>query len=152
MNSLICPVSPNTIDKNASRIGATMTAIVLVAYAISGFWPILLLVVADYVVRVFTPYKAPSGWIAGWLARAAKLTPAPMNAGPKIFAWRLGFITAVVSLVLVPISPTASVIVAALLAALNALDGVFNLCVGCVIYTYIVLPYHNRTSVPESAS
>lgn len=146
MNSLICPVSSDSIDKPASRLGATLTAILLATYALTGFWPLLVLIVADYAVRVLTPYKAPTARIAGRLARAANLTPAPMNVGPKIFAWRLGFIMAALALLLVPISLTASIIVAALLAALNALDGVGNLCLGCLIYTYIVLPYNNRTA------
>ena len=88
-------------------------------------------------------------WIAGWLARAGQTHARADERCRRFSRGGWAFITAVVSLVLVPISPTASVIVAALLAALNALDGVFNLCVGCVIYTYIVLPYHNRTSVPS---
>ncbi len=50
------------------------------------------------------------------------------------------FIIAAVSLLLLPCSATASIVVAALLAMLNALDGVFNRCVGCMIYTYVVLP------------
>jgi hypothetical protein len=138
---LICPISTKTINKSASRIGATLTALFLVLYAITGFWLILVLVVIDYAIRVLTPYQAPISILANWTTTLFRIEPQPMNEGPKLFAWRLGFAMAVVALVLLPFSPLASVIVALILAGLNILDGVGNLCVGCVIYTYLVLPY-----------
>ena len=141
MGTLVCPISPETIDKRAARTGATLTALLLVAYAFTGVWPVIAFVAVDYVVRVLTPYRAPIAVVAGWVTKVARIAPAPMNKGPKIFAWRLGFLMAVASLALVPFSPTASIIVAIALAGFNVLDGVFNLCVGCTIYTYIVLPY-----------
>jgi hypothetical protein len=141
MSNLICPISPETTDKRASRVGAVLTATLLVVYAATGVWPLLVFVVADYVVRVLTPYRAPIARLGAAAVRITGRPPKPMNKGPKIFAWRIGFLMAAVSLVLLPVSPTASAIVAAALAGFNVLDGVGNLCVGCVIYTYLVLPY-----------
>jgi len=69
-----------------------------------------------------------------------------MNKGPKIFAWRIGFLMAVVSLGLLFVSPQASVIVAVALAGFNILDGVLNFCVGCVLYSYVVLPMFGSES------
>lgn len=140
MSNLICPVSSETIDKRAARIGAALTALLLVVYVVTGAWPLLVFVVADYVVRVLTPYRSPLGLVGTAVVRVAGVAPKPMNKGPKIFAWRLGLVMAAASLALVPVSPTASAAVAAVLAALSMLDGVGNLCVGCVIYTYLVLP------------
>lgn len=54
---------------------------------------------------------------------------------------------AVSAVVLLPISPPASIAMAAALAGFNVLDGVFNLCVGCVVYTYLVLPYFGPSKV-----
>lgn len=142
MNGLICPVSSQTIDKNASRVGATITAAALVGYAVTGLWPILLLVAADYVVRVCTPYRSPIAQLAAVITRLAGIPPKRMNKGPKVFAWRVGFLMAVVAIVLLPFSLTGSIITAAGLAAFNLLDGVGNLCVGCAIYTRLVLPFN----------
>ncbi len=47
---------------------------------------------------------------------------------------------ATVTMALYPLNPTASLIVGAALAVFNFLDGVFSLCVGCVVYTWIVVP------------
>ncbi len=140
MSNLICPISADSIDKRAARVGAALTATLLVAYAATGLWPILAFVVADYVVRVLTSYRSPIARVAAAGLAVAGVPPKRMNKGPKIFAWRLGFLMAVGSLVVLPLSPTASAVVAVVLAGFNVLDGVFNLCVGCVIYTYVVLP------------
>ena len=141
MLNLICPISNEFIDKNAARVGATLTALLLVAYALTGAWPILLAVVADYIVRVFTPYRPPLSMLGGQIVKVAGIAPLPMNKAPKIFAWRVGFLMAVPAALLLPISPYASAVVAVVLAGFNFLDGIGNLCVGCVIYTYVVLPY-----------
>jgi hypothetical protein len=152
MSNLVCPISPETIDKRASRVGAALTATLLVIYAVTGVWPVLVLVVADYVVRVLTPYRSPIARVGAATMKVAGASPKPMNKGPKIFAWRIGFLMAVVTLVLLPVSPTASAVVAAALAGFNVLDGVFNLCVGCVIYTYLVLPYFGPPDLDPATS
>lgn len=152
MSNLICPISPDAIDKRAARVGAALTATLLVAYAFTGVWPLLVLVVADYVVRVLTPYRSPIARAGGAVMKVVGLSPKRMNKGPKIFAWRLGFLMAAASLLLLPISPTASGVVAVVLAGFNVLDGVFNLCVGCVIYTYIVLPYFGRPDIEPTTT
>lgn len=142
MPKLICPVSLETIDKRVSRVGAVTTAAALVAYAATGFWPILAVVVTDYLVRVFTPFRPPVSVPSSWLVKAVWPGGADlMNKGPKIFAWRVGFLMAAASLVLLPVSPTASIATAAALAGFNVLDGACNFCVGCAVYTYVVLPY-----------
>jgi len=140
VSKLICPVSNETIDKRTSRVGAGLTAVVLVVYAATGVWPLLVLVVADYIIRVFTTRRSPVALAGRTVLRVAHVAPKPMNKAPKIFAWRIGFLLAVASLACLAVSPTASAVVAVALATFNVLDGVFNLCVGCVIYTYLVLP------------
>ena len=140
MTSLICPISPKILNKRAVRVGAITTAVLLIAFAVTQFWLILVFVVADYAIRVLTPGPAPISWLARGIVKIPNIKPEPMNAGPKIFAWRLGFLMAVAAILILPFSIPASVIVALALAGLNLLDGVGNLCVGCLIYTYIVLP------------
>jgi hypothetical protein len=75
MSKLICPVSAETIDKGASRVGAGLTATMLVVYAVTGWWPLLILVVADYVVRVGTSWRSPIAWAGRATVRLAHLDP-----------------------------------------------------------------------------
>ncbi|MGE0135495.1 MAG: DUF4395 family protein [Dehalococcoidia bacterium] len=141
MFQVICPVSSETINKQASRVGATATALLLVAYAVTAAWPVLVFVVLDYTIRVLTNRRGPIGVFAAWTVRIARVPPASMGKAPKIFAWRVGYAMALVAVLLLPVSPTTSIVVATVLAGFNILDGVGNFCVGCVTYTMVVFPY-----------
>ena len=118
-----------------------LTALLLISYGLFRFWPIMVFVLIDYTVRVATNRVAPTAWSAKLIASALRVQPQRANKGPKIFAWRLGFLMALLAVVLVPISTGASVVVAFALAALSLIDGVLNFCVGCYLYTYVVLPH-----------
>ena len=144
MSSLICPVSPDKIDKNAGRIGAVLTAGLLGAYAYTGMLAFLVLVVIDYVLRVFVgKARPPIAYVARVVAKGLGLGKKPMNKGPKVFAWRVGFLFALAAFLLAFLSPYASVVVAIALLGFNLLDGVLNFCLGCVVYTYVILPLMN---------
>ncbi len=137
---IICPISAERLNKHASRVGASLTAALLVAYFTTRWWPILAVVVLDYVIRVFTSQTAPIAFVANGLLKALAIAPSPMDKAPKIFAWRVGFLMAVVAAAVAPFSLSASAAIALALAAFNVLDGVFNFCVGCVMYTHLILP------------
>ena len=140
MSTIVCPISSESYDKNAGRIGAVLTALLLISYGLLSFWPIIVFVLIDYTVRVATNRVAPTAWSAKQIASVLRVQPQRANKGPKIFAWRLGFLMALLAVVLAPISTGASIVVAFTLAALNLVDGVLNFCVGCYLYTYLVLP------------
>ena len=104
------------------------------------WWPLIAFILLDYVVRVFTNGTAPIALLANGILRALHIAPVPMDKAPKVFAWRVGFLMAAAAAVAFPFSVTASAYIALALAAFNILDGICNFCVGCVIYTYVVLP------------
>lgn len=141
-----CPVSFDTIDARVARLGATATAVLLVVYVATGAWPVLALVVADYVARVSPRHRAPLGLAAAAVLRRLHVEPRPMDRAPKVFAWQVGFGMAILALVLAPVAATASVVVAAVLAGFSALDGLGNVCVGCLMHRHVVLPLRRRRS------
>lgn len=157
--TLICPVSTEKIDKNVARIGATSTAVLLGIYAYlvgsaHDDWGVIVIafIVLDYIIRVFIPgVRPPISYFAGLVARLFRLGKKQMDKAPKMFAWRVGFLFAVASLVLFPDYADASAIVALALLGFNVLDGVFNFCVGCVIYTYVILPMMNARPRTQSS-
>ena len=100
----------------------------------------LVIVFIDFTVRVGTRRRAPLSWLACGVTRAFGLAQRPVNKGPKMFAWRVGFVLCLSALVLFPLAPTVSEAVAWALAGFALVDGVFNVCVGCVLYTYVIAP------------
>lgn len=140
LKDIVCPVSAERLNKRACRVGAILSAALLVLFFMTSWWPVIAFVVLDYVVRVFTNKTAPIALLANGIARALRVAPVSMDKAPKVFAWRVGFLLAVATAAVLPFSVTASRSLAITLAAFNILDGLCNFCVGCIIYTYFILP------------
>ena len=105
----------------------------------------MIVIVLDYAVRAFTPLRySPASWLAAQLVRLAKLPEISIDKAPKIFAARVGFLFALASALLFFVSPAASLVVALILMGFALLESLFNLCVGCLVYTFIVYPLFHR--------
>jgi hypothetical protein len=137
---IVCPVSAERLNKRACRVGATLTAALLVLFFLTKAWPLMVFVLLDYIVRVFTRWTAPIALFVNWALRALRISPVLMDKAPKVFAWRVGFLMAAAATAALPFGVMVSAEIALTLAAFNVLDGVFNFCVGCIIYTYFILP------------
>lgn len=137
---IVCPVSTERLNKRACRVGATLNAALLTLFFLTRWWPLMAFIVLDYVVRVFSSRTAPIALLANGILRALRIAAVPMDKAPKVFAWRVGFVIAAAAAAALPFSITASAYIALTLAAFNILDGICNFCVGCIIYTYFILP------------
>jgi len=118
-----------------------MMASMLAVYVFTDIIYFVIAIVVDYLIRAFTTLKfSPFSWLAYQITRLVKLQEKQIDKAPKIFAARVGFLFALATVVLFYIHPTSSVIIGSLLMGFALLESVFNFCVGCVVYTYIVLP------------
>jgi hypothetical protein len=145
MKSLICPVSPLRVNENTARITGFVMATMIALYAVTGSNVFMIAITLDYAIRAFTRLKySPASWLAAQLVRLTKLPEITIDKAPKMFAARIGFLFALASALLSFISPIASLVVALTLMSFAVLESVFNLCVGCLVYTYIVFPLFHR--------
>jgi hypothetical protein len=133
-------MSSERLNKRACRVSATLNAALLTLFFFTHWWLVLAFIVLEYVVRIFTNKTAPIGFVANGILRVLHISPVLMDKAPKVFAWRAGFLMAVASAAVLPYSITASAYIALALAVFNILDGICNFCVGCIIYTYFILP------------
>ena len=114
----------------------------MVLYLLTDNITFIIAIVVDYLIRAFTalPYS-PFSWVALQIARSFNWPPKQIDKAPKIFAARVGWLFAVATAVLYFIYPPASLIVSGTLMVFALLESVFDFCVGCVVYTYLVLPF-----------
>src|SRR5207248_1496475 len=116
-------------------------------YAITGSIVFVIALMIDFVIRGFTQLRySPLSWLATQIVRLTKLSEVKIDKAPKIFAARVGFVFTLASTLLFFISPSASLVVALVLMGFALLEAVFNVCVGCIVYTNIVLPLYNRNA------
>lgn len=143
---IVCPISQVKIDSNVSRLTSFMVSILIALYAYTRVPYYMIIVVVDYSIRAFgNPLYSPLRWLADGIVRLFRFSGPKIDQAPKIFASRLGFLCATVSALLFYFQAlVGSVSMALLLLCFTILDSVFNFCVGCIIYHYIVFPFYQR--------
>lgn len=142
MNNVICPVSTEKIDLNVSRLTVFLNVLLmaLFVYTLNPFY--LALVIVDYFIRAvldgrYSPVRYAAAQIVGQLPLEKK----PIGLAQKVFASRLGLMCAIASgIFLIAGNTTGSIISISILLILSFADSVLNICVGCLIYNYIVYP------------
>lgn len=146
MNWLICPISKQRISKTVVRITGLMMATMIALYGLTGLNYFLIIIVIDYFIRAFTPLQySPFSWLAYQLAQWLNLRDEQIDKAPKIFAARVGFLFALTAAGLFYIYPTSSLIVALTLMGLALLEAVVDICMGCLVYTYVVFPIFGKS-------
>jgi hypothetical protein len=143
IKNIVCPVSKEKIQENQPRIVATFVALLLLSYILTGFFPILLFLCYDFFMRGFNKGKYSlilflSKLIAGKYFSFGKL----IDKAPKMFAARLGGVMSLLIVVLhVAHFMTGASLVAGVVVVLSASECVLNICVGCYVYSWFVLPF-----------
>jgi hypothetical protein len=147
MTNAACPVSYESVDHNASRVTCILTIVALAAIsAMAVLWPglgtIALILAAaltlDYAIRAWTKYPSPMQGLARGVARVVNIPEKRSDAAPKRFACRIGFFFALGTVAVLPVAPRIAVMVAGALVFFNVLEGVFDFCVGCWMYTFLL--------------
>ena len=142
MKAVICPISTARMNEYTARLTSGAMAALLALYGRTGNRTFVLISLLDYWVRAWTPLPySPASWLATQVVRRTPLPEIPIDKAPKIFAARVGFLVALTSLLVSLRSPRASRGVACTLMGFAVLESVFNVCVGCLVYTHLVLPW-----------
>jgi len=137
----ICPVSDKKVNERVARINGIFTALLLIiAVSLHSVIPVVFLTI-DFFLRAsqYSDYSLIA--IASKsIVRNLGLNENIINAGPKIFAARIGFIFSF--LIIISFLLNSGLLIAILSSTLllfSALEGFFGYCVACEIYPYV---YH----------
>ena len=146
MRNLVCPISTEIINERVTRANALLTIILAASGFIFSSVLFFVFLMADFYIRAFTQLKySPISYISSRLSNALHLDKKPIGKAQKIFAARLGFImTMAVTILFYFELNTASLVIAGILVFFASLEFVFGICVGCIIYTYLILPLYNK--------
>ncbi|WP_319511231.1 DUF4395 domain-containing protein [uncultured Draconibacterium sp.] len=144
MRQIVCPISKDVVDEKVTRLNALIGILMIITGFVMDSSILLIALMADFFMRAFTQVKvSPISYVSHRLSNALHLKEKPTSKAPKIFAARLGFIMmlAIVGLFLAQLT-TASMVVAGMLVFFASLEFALGICMGCIIYTYIVLPFY----------
>jgi hypothetical protein len=71
------------------------------------------------------------------------------DQAPKMFAARLGLLFSAGAVLFFALSLPVSLVFGGILLVFATLDSVFDFCVGCLTYTYVVLPFYKWRGIRE---
>lgn len=143
LDDVICPVSNVKIDNNVSRLTVFFNAVLLALFVTTNIPFFIILCAVDYGIRVVGQAQySPMRWLAAKTASALKWPVNLKDQAPKMFAARLGLLFSAAGAIFFPFSLPVSLVFAGILLVFATLDSVFDFCVGCLTYTYLVLPLY----------
>jgi hypothetical protein len=136
---IFCPVSDKRIDEKVARINGLFTTGFITLFAITGSILPVTFLIADFFLRSFylsrySPLAVTSRGLVNFLGLDNNL----INAGPKIFAARIGLILSAVILLASLLKLTVpAYVVAGILGLFSFLEGALGICVACEIYPFL---------------
>lgn len=138
-NNAFCPISFKKIDEHVARLNGFFTVILLVVFLLTfSIIPVLFLV-ADFFVRsIEKPQYSPLAIVSKFILTKLKVNPQLINAGPKIFAARIGLLfSVIISLAVLFGLNTAAVVFTIVFGICALLEAAFGFCVACKIYPLV---------------
>jgi hypothetical protein len=138
-SSAFCPVSDKRINERVARINGAFTVLFLLVFGFTqSIIPVVFLAI-DFLIRA-SDYSKYSliGISSNGIARYLALDHSLINAGPKIFAARIGFVFSsliIIAFVLHAYLP--ALVLAGILGLFSFLEAAFGFCVACEIYPLV---------------
>jgi hypothetical protein len=135
----LCPVSDKMINERVPRINGALTVILLITSGLTqSIVPVIFLAI-DFFLRA-TEYSKYSliGISSRSIIRYFRFHENIINAGPKIFAARIGFIFSTLTVVSFALNAALpAIVLAGVLGLFSFLESAFGICVACEIYPYV---------------
>ena len=144
LKQLVCPISEERINERVTRINAMIGILILIVGFVSGSVIFPAMLMADFYIRAFTKVKfSPISYLSYQMTNMLQLDKKVIDKAPKIFAARLGFLmTFVITLLMLLGLNTAAFVVGGVLVFFASLESALAICMGCIMYTYLILPFY----------
>jgi len=135
----ICPISFSQVNEKVVRINATLSILSIILLFFTSFKVVILILGIDFFIRGFlNPKYSPYSAISKTILYMFKAEPLMVNAGPKIFAARVGFIfCCLIALSCFLNFDRLSLIIGSIFIFFAALETIFKFCLACKIYPLI---------------
>jgi len=147
-SSAICPISSQKVDENVARLNGAFTVLILAIFVYYQISILILILLLDFTLRSFELSNySPLAITSKYIVEKLNIKKRIINAGPKIFASRIGvvFNLAIAFSYLLGFVNT-SIIIVGIFAFCAFLEAAFGFCVACKIYPF-VYKLTNKTTV-----
>ena len=135
----ICPVSNKKINETTARFTAFLSFTLLIVFIVTTIEIFLWFLAVDFFIRALAMGKySLLAALSKQLYNITRKSSAMLNAGPKIFAARIGFFLCAAAILFwyTPMG-SISILLLSVLALFCFLEAVFGFCMACVIYPFL---------------
>jgi Domain of unknown function (DUF4395) len=145
INDISCPTSPDRVDENVARTAAFLTILVALINTFLGTYWLILALAFDFALRAFTfGSYSPIRVLAKEIVKRFRLEKKLTDAAPKKFAAGLGMsFCLMIGLFQIFGWQFLSNITSTILIFCAVLESVFSTCLGCIVYSYLIVPFKN---------
>ena len=135
----MCPISFKQVNERAVQINAALAVLSIIFFVFTPYKWIILILAIDFFIRGFlSPSYSFYSAISKTILRIFKIKPLMVNAGPKIFAAKIGFIFCCMIAVFYLFNfQRISLIIGSAFVFFAALEAIFRFCIACRIYPLI---------------
>jgi hypothetical protein len=144
LKQLVCPISNEHINERVTRINALLGILLIIAGFMFNSVIFFAFLTADFYTRAFSKAKySPVSYLSHRMAHALNLDKKNIDKAPKVFAARIGFLMSlIITLLMMFQFNTAAFVVGGILVFFASLEFALAICMGCIMYTYLVLPFY----------
>jgi hypothetical protein len=137
----ICPISERMVNENVTRLNALFTFVLAILFLVTGSFWFLFGMVLDFSFRLVSQGRhSPLIKVNSYIIEITNIRKVIINAGPKIFAARIGLILSLLSLIFwLSDLNVAAFTTAGILVFFSFLESALGFCVACKIYPYALV-------------
>lgn len=135
----ICPISDRKINERVARLNGLFTVSLVILFIFTNQWFIPAFLAIDFLLRSGRLFQfSPIGFASRNIMKLLSVEKLLINAGPKIFAARIGFVMSIAILItLLAGWKLLALSLAGILGLFSFLEAAFGFCVACEIYPYV---------------
>ena len=132
-----CPISREMILEPVARMVAGITTLILIGIFFFPSVIIPFILLCDFALKGFFKKPSPTKCLGRGLVALLGIKGKKVNAGPKIFAMKIGFWMSALLLLFALLKLTVPLFVlTGIFIVATGMEPVFNFCLGCKIFPY----------------
>ncbi len=142
----LCPISEKKVNERVARVNATFTVLLITGFLITQNIIFIAFLAIDFFIRTADLAKYSLVALSSKnIVKYLQVKELMINAGPKIFAARIGLILC--SLIIISYMLNIKIpalVIAGILGLFSFLEAAFGLCVACEIYPFVYRLLYSR--------
>jgi hypothetical protein len=142
-----CPISNKKIDDHVARLNGAFTILFLTIFIITGnIFPVIFLLIEFSLRTGYLSRFSPLAFLSKNIAKTLFAKPLFINAGPKIFAARIGLVFNLGILIsYVSGLNNLALVITGIFGTCAFLESALGYCVACQFYPFVYkLTYHSK--------